>query len=197
MLRDQLATSSAPAVSETPDAAIVAASLQAPSRFAELFDRHWPRIHRYCVGRTGDAGEDIAAEVFRVAFADRARFDTEQSDASPWLYGIATNLIRRHFRSHARGERALARLDRERGGDPTDETLDRIEASRLGPELAIALGSMDAADRDALLLHAWADLTYAQIADATGVPVGTVRSRIHRARSRMRTNLDNLPEAHR
>lgn len=73
--------------------------------------------------------------------------------------------------------------------DPADDALGRVEAAQLGPRLAAALGTLGAADRDALLLHAWADLTYEGIALATGVPVGTVRSRINRARERVRAHL--------
>jgi RNA polymerase sigma-70 factor (ECF subfamily) len=177
------------------DAAAITASINDPPAFAAVFDRHWTRIHRFCVARAGDAaGEDIAAEVFRVAFTERARYDPRVDDAGPWLYGIATNLVRRSFRSEARGRRATARADRERPHDPVDELLDRVEARRLGPALAAALASVAAVDRDALLLHAWAGLTYDQIAQATSVPVGTVRSRIHRARTRLRAHLETTSE---
>jgi RNA polymerase sigma-70 factor (ECF subfamily) len=176
------------------DAALIAASVTDPPAFASVFDRHWPRIHRYCVSRAGVAGEDIAAEVFRVAFTERHRYDPRYDDAAPWLYGIATNLLRRWFRSDARARRAAERVDRADGHDAVEELLDRVEAQRLGPALAAALARVGAADRDALLLHAWAGLTYEQIAQAMGVPVGTVRSRIHRARARLRAHLDPTPE---
>jgi RNA polymerase sigma factor (sigma-70 family) len=174
----------------TSDAALIAASLTDPAAFTAVFDRHWPRLHRFCVSRAGAAGEDIAAETFRVAFDQRATFDLSAGDAAPWLFGIATNLLRRFFRSGARGRRAAARLDRRPEGDHADAALDRVEAALLGPELAAALAAIGAADRDALLLHAWAELTYEEIARATGVPVGTVRSRIHRARARLRAHLE-------
>ena len=179
------------------DASLIATSIDDPPVFAAVFDRHWPLIHRFCVSRAGAAGEDLAAEAFRVAFDERARYDPAQPDAGPWLYGIATNLLRHWFRGQARGATALARSDRPEERDPVDETLSRVEASRLGPELARALAAVTTADRDALLLYAWADLTYEQIAQATAVPVGTVRSRIHRARAQVRAHLTTLPEDHR
>jgi RNA polymerase sigma-70 factor (ECF subfamily) len=170
----------------TSDAALIAASLTDASAFAAVFDRHWPAIHRWCVSRAGPAGEDLAAETFRIAFDDRARFDPRYDDARPWLYGIATNELRHHFRRSARrGEPPVTRE-----GDFTEDALGRVEARALGPELAEALRGIAAGDRDALLLHAWADLTYTEIARATGIPVGTVRSRIHRARTRLRAHLD-------
>ena len=171
---------------EIADASLIARSLREPAAFAAVFDRHWPGIFRYCASRAPAAGEDLAAETFRVAFDERRRYDSRFPDARPWLYGIATNLLRRWFREAARGAPAAPVHE----WDFTDDALGRVEARALGPALATALRSVAAADRDALLLHAWADLTYTEIAHATGVPVGTVRSRIHRARTRLRAQLE-------
>src|ERR1700748_472934 len=88
------------------DAAVVARSLSDPTAFAAIFDRHWARLHTFCTARAGAAGEDIAAETFRIAFDDRRRFDARFGQVRPWLYGIATNLVRHHFRSAERGQRA-------------------------------------------------------------------------------------------
>jgi RNA polymerase sigma-70 factor (ECF subfamily) len=173
------------------DAAVIRSSVRDPAAFAAIFDRHWVRIHRYCVVRAGPPGEDLAAETFRVAFDGRARYDG-RPDAAPWLYGIATNLLRHWFRSIDRGARAVRRSVGEPACDGLDDALDRVEAERLGPELAAALGRLSADERDALLLHAWEELTYDEIAHATGVALGTVRSRLHRARSRVRAHLDAL-----
>jgi RNA polymerase sigma factor (sigma-70 family) len=172
---------------EVTDSARIAASLHDPTAFAAIFDRHWAAIHRYCTGRAGPAGEDVAAETIRVAFDGRAGFDPRYPDAAPWLYGIATNLLRRHFRTAARGD---GHPDGAPEPDFTEDALGRVEARALGPELAAALRGVAVLDRDALLLHAWAELTYTEIAEATGVPVGTVRSRIHRARTRLRAHLE-------
>ncbi len=171
------------------DAAIVAWSGRCPSAFATVFDRHWPALHAYCTSRAGAAGEDIAAEVFRVAFDRRADFDGRTSSARPWLFGIATNLLRNHFRSSERGRRAIARSWSSGPVDHTDDVLSRIEAEQLGPKLAAAIGDLPAGDRDALLLLAWADLRYEDIAHALDIPIGTVRSRIHRARGRVRAHM--------
>jgi RNA polymerase sigma factor (sigma-70 family) len=171
---------------QTADASLIARSLREPAAFAAVFDRHWPGVHRYCASRAGSAGEDLAAETFRVAFDERAKFDPRYTDARPWLYGIATNLLRHWFRAAARRAPDPPRHE----WDFTEEALGRVEASALGPGLAAALRAVAACDRDALLLHAWAELTYTEIAEATGVPVGTVRSRIHRARSRLRAHLE-------
>jgi len=177
------------------DAAAIRASRLDPAAFGAVFDRHWVRIHRYCIVRAGPPGEDVAAETFRVAFDRRSDYDGRE-DAAPWLYGIATNLLRSWFRSAARGERALRRSAAHAVGDHLEDALERAEAERLGPELAAVLGRLSAEERDALLLHACAELTYEQIARATGVPIGTVRSRIHRARTRVRFHIESLELCH-
>ena len=157
--------------------------------FGRLFDRHWPAIHAFCTSRAGAVGEDLAAETFRIAFDDRRRFDAAYGDARPWLFGIATNLLRRHFRTADRGRRAEAAMAVVDVDHLADDALGRIEAERLAPQLAAALATLPAADRDALLLVAWAGLTYEQVALAMDVPVGTVRSRLNRARTRVRAHL--------
>lgn len=183
-------------VSQTStDAMAIHASRTDATAFGVIFDRHWVRIHRYCVVRAGPPGEDVAAETFRVAFDRREHYDG-RDDAVPWLYGIATNLLRTWFRSVARGERALRRSAGQTADDEFEDALERAEAQRLGPELAEVLGALTGEERDALLLHACAELTYDQIARATDVPIGTVRSRIHRARTRVRAHLETLELSH-
>jgi RNA polymerase sigma factor (sigma-70 family) len=171
------------------DAELVAASAGDPDAFTALFERHWESLYRFCLNRAGGAGEDIAAETFRVAFDRRRRYDPKYRDAGPWLFGIATNLLRDHFRAAAREEEKLGRsaaLDPEAAGE---DGLGSLERRLLGPDLAAALADIPAADRDALLLLAWAELSYEQIAAALGTPIGTVRSRINRARQRVREHL--------
>lgn len=78
------------------DAVLISDSFTTPERFAGLFDRHAPVIHRYAARRLGpDAADDLVAETFLLAFARRAGYDTRYPDARPWLFGIATNLIAR------------------------------------------------------------------------------------------------------
>jgi len=171
------------------DAEIVAASLRDPDAFAQLFERHWCELHRFCVSRTGAAGEDIAAEVFRIAFDRRDRYDRRYPDARPWLFGIASNLVRAHFRSVQRDDVKHSRSAALESGRPDDGRIGALEGRLLGPRLTQALGDLPTVDRDALLLLAWAELGYEEIARALEVPIGTVRSRIHRARRRVRDYL--------
>jgi len=170
------------------DAAVIVRSRQDPGQFAVLFRRHAPELQRYVERRLGLAvAEDVVAETFLVAFRQRDGYQVSRGDARPWLYGIATNLIGRHRRSEIRQYRALART----GVDPVTESFaDRIDAivsaSATATKLAQALARLPAGQRDALLLVAWGDLSYTEAAVALGVPVGTVRSRLSRARGALR-----------
>lgn len=179
------------------DGEIIAASIRTADAFSEVFERHWTAIYRFCQGRAGAAGEDIAAETFRVAFDRRNRYEARYDDARPWLFGIATNLLRDHFRGVRREENKNARAAAWDALSWEQDDPGGLERQLLGPQLAAALKDLPATDRDALLLLAWADLDYAQIAQALDIPVGTVRSRIHRARQRLRDHLnehrDNRP----
>ncbi|MGW4869545.1 RNA polymerase sigma factor [Streptomyces chartreusis] len=174
------------------DADVVAGSLEQPELFARLYDRYAPDIHRYAARRLGEtAADDITADTFLTAFRIRARYDRTRPSARPWLYGIAANLIGKHRRAEVRALRALART----GHDPVaaswvEDTDSRVAAQ--GP-LADALASLSAGDRHVLLLVAWADLTYQEVAEALDLPVGTVRSRLNRARRKVRTALGADP----
>jgi RNA polymerase sigma-70 factor, ECF subfamily len=174
------------------DAAVIERSLRYPEAFGELFDRHTEAVYRYCGSRAGSEGEGLAAETFRLAFDRRAIYDTERADARPWLLGLATNLIRNHLRHRSRGERAVGRMDSRPTADHADAAIDRAEAALLGPVLTEALDGIRSDDRDALLLMAWNDLRYHEVAQALDIPVGTVRSRISRARLRLRTRPSEL-----
>jgi RNA polymerase sigma factor (sigma-70 family) len=171
------------------DAVVIGRSFRTPRAFGELFDRHWDSVYRYCRSRAGDAGEDLAAETFRLAFDRRGTYELDRTDALPWLLGLATNLIRNHLRGCDRGRRAVGRLGAERCDDLAEIAMGRAEAALLGPALAQALEGIPDADRDALLLMAWNDLSYQEVAEALDVPIGTVRSRISRARLRLRARL--------
>jgi RNA polymerase sigma factor (sigma-70 family) len=171
------------------DAAVIWASLDEPGRFGELFDRHATVVFRFLVRRVGvDAAESILGEVFRVSFEKRTAYDCERPNARPWLYGIATNLIAHHRRSEARRLHATARvLTRHRAADdPAEDIADRLDAVELLPRVAEALALLPDRERDALLLYAWEELSYEEIATALDVPIGTVRSRINRARQSLR-----------
>lgn len=169
------------------DAQVISASLRDPDLFRDLFERHHDDVRRYLQRRAGaDTGEELAAQTFEEAFRTRSRFDPAFSSARPWLMGIATNLLRHHYRAEAARLRALERAAGMASTVPEDDPEARLDAQLAAQVLARALQQMSRADRDIVLLYAWADLTYAEVARALHVPIGTVRSRLHRIRRRLR-----------
>jgi RNA polymerase sigma factor (sigma-70 family) len=180
----------------TDDTELIAASLAEPARFAELFDRHFPAIHRFLRRRVGpELADDLAAETFTQAFARRRHYRAEHPDAGPWLYGIAGNLLRQHVRAEQRRLRAYERVPPDLDThDPGDGVAERVDASAAGRRAAAVLADLPADQREVLLLHAWGDLDTAGIAQALNLPAGTVRSHLHRARQRLRRALDWTPE---
>ncbi|TDD73884.1 RNA polymerase sigma factor [Actinomadura darangshiensis] len=173
------------------DAAIVAASLDEPEAFGELFRRHAPRLHAYVKRRLGPPiADDVVSETFAIAFRRRDRFDDGRAEFGAWLWGIASNLIARHHRQETRMYRAYARTGTDPAEDGVaDRASDRASAAALGPGLAKALASLNAQERHAVLLLAWAELSYAEIAATLDLPLGTVKSKIHRARNKLRKAL--------
>jgi RNA polymerase sigma factor (sigma-70 family) len=176
------------------DGQVIEQSCTEPERFALLFQRHAGSIGRYVARRLGpDLAEDIVAETFLAAFRQRGSYDPARHDARPWLYGIAGNLVRRHHRDEVRGLRALQRT----GTDPiaesfTDRVEERLAADVASRAVAAAIASLNRGQRDVVLLVTWAELTYDQVAEALGVPEGTVRSRMNRARTQLRAALGSV-----
>jgi len=152
------------------------------------YRQHLPAIVRYLRRRLGDGvAEDAAAEVFtRAVRAERAG----QAVSLPWLFGVAANVISERRRSERRRLRVIERL----AGETPREHLPAEVDPGLDPALVRALRRLDRGDREALLLVVWGELTYDQAADALGIPVGTVRSRIFRARKQLGPS---APRAHR
>jgi RNA polymerase sigma-70 factor (ECF subfamily) len=169
------------------DGRTIRRSLDDPRMFAAIFERHFDALYGYARRRVGaDLAEEIATETFVRAFDRRRTFDTERVDARPWLLGIAANLLRRHWRTERRRLEAYAR-----SGVPAEAFSDA--AARV--EVVSALDSLSRDERETLFLFAVADLTYEEIADALRIPVGTVRSRLARARGRIRRRLGSGPAA--
>ncbi|MEU4547580.1 RNA polymerase sigma factor [Nonomuraea dietziae] len=173
----------------TDDAELIRRSERDPEAFADLFDRHAPAMRRYVARRLGTSlADDIVSDVFLTAFRRRGRYDASHPDARPWLYGIAARLISRHRRVEIRFYRALVRSGVDEIAEPYAERVDdRVAAQQAG--LAAALAQLSRGDREVLLLVAWADMSYEEVARALDIPVGTVRSRLHRARARTRLAL--------
>jgi RNA polymerase sigma-70 factor (ECF subfamily) len=174
------------------DSAVISRSAEMPNAFAEIFDRHFDAVHRYVARRAGrQRADDLASQTFVVAFARRASFRPDASDARPWLLGIATKLLANDRRAEQRLLETYSRLS----GDARGTVVPASFASDSDRDIADALAKLDPAWRDVLLLHAWGELSYEEIADALAIPLGTVRSRLARARASLQGELETTPAA--
>jgi RNA polymerase sigma factor (sigma-70 family) len=178
---------------ECTDGETIVASMHEPGRFAVIFDRHYHETLSYLARRVDRAlAEELAEETFVRAFAGRDNYDPGYPDARPWLYGIATNQLRKHARSEERRRRAYARaLERDENAGGLEGVAERVDAATRARSVGAELSRMAAADRDTLLLFALTGLGYEGIAIATGVPLGTVRSRLHRVRRDLQAALSS------
>jgi RNA polymerase sigma-70 factor (ECF subfamily) len=167
----------------------VVASVDHPHRFEAVFEQYHRTIYEYLARAVGpDRADEYAGDVFVAAFAARIRYDPDLGSVRAWLFGIAANIRHTRARSDWRGRRAWHRVGGEReaqegGFEVLEEGLD------YGRELAWVaefLRELSDTDRDVLVLYAWGELSYPEIAQALGIEVGTVRSRLSRARARLR-----------
>jgi RNA polymerase sigma factor (sigma-70 family) len=174
-------------VSSLSDAEAIGRSLDQPEAFGLIYDRHAPTVLRFLGRRVGaEVAEGLVGELFRIAFERRRTFDASRASALPWLYGIGSNLMLKHRRGEARRLRASARMAAD------DEPADRrasakaLDARLLFPRVADAIEALPDGEREALLLFAWEELSYQSVAEALELPIGTVRSRLNRARAHLR-----------
>ncbi|UJW31721.1 RNA polymerase sigma factor [Saccharothrix sp. AJ9571] len=173
------------------DVVVIERSWAEPARFAEIYDRHAAHIQRYLARRVGaQAAEDALNETFLAAFGKRHRYDRDRPDARPWLYGIATRVVGQHRRDEVREYRLRASLGpAEEVDGPADRVAAKVSAQATSAAVATGLTSLAGGDRDVLLLIAWEGLSYEEVAAALAIPIGTVRSRLNRARRKVRAAL--------
>ncbi|AQZ62250.1 RNA polymerase subunit sigma-70 [[Actinomadura] parvosata subsp. kistnae] len=177
---------------QVTDAELAARYRRDPDLFTAVHDRYYRDIYLYVAGRLDtQIAEDLAAETFLLAFDRRDRYEPERGDLRPWLFGIATNLIARHRRKETRHYKALAKL----GPEPVvegheDRVVTSVAAERMQPHLAKALAALSGGERDVLLLVALGQLSYDEVARALGIAVGTVGSRLSRARGKILAVID-------
>lgn len=161
------------------------------TEFEEAFNQNYELIFRYLRRRVDeDLAADLTAETFSTALGVFDRFDPDRGNVRAWLFGIATNQLRRETRREIRELRAYARSGVDPiAADPMSDADERADAQQLRRGLARGLASLNNEDRDALLLFCWGELSYPEIAVAQAVELGTVKSRIARARRQLRTSL--------
>jgi RNA polymerase sigma factor (sigma-70 family) len=156
--------------------------------FGLLFERHAKAIYNFCFRRTGDwaTAEDLTSVVFLEAWRRRT-YDVDEGKVCSWLYGIAVNVVRNRRRHLARYAEILRRLPAAQSEpDFADEAALRLDDERQMQALLTALAQLPRGQRDVLVLCGWLDVSYDDAAYALGIPVGTVRSRLARAREHFR-----------
>ena len=178
------------------DAELIEASLERPPVFARVFARHWDAVFRFFERRLGlEPAADLASEVFRIAFERRGSYETGGSTSCrSWLYGIAANLVMKEHRRFARQLAAIDRLASLQAASQDDHAAAvaaRVDSEESWSRLWDALIAIDDTSREMLLLVAWEGLSYGEVADALDIPLGTVRSRLHRSRARLRAVLNS------
>ena len=178
-------------MSSPSDADVIRRSLSVPEAFGLIYDRHAPALLRFLGRRAGArVAEGLLGELFRVAFERRKTFDASRASALPWLYGIGSNVLLKHRRNEARRLRASARMATAGGPATRRASVAALDARLLFPRVADAIESLPDPEREALLLFAWEELPYESVAEALDLPIGTVRSRLNRARARLRELLE-------
>ncbi|WP_320065875.1 RNA polymerase sigma factor [Micromonospora sp. RTGN7] len=157
--------------------------------FGELFDDHARVVHRHAYRWTGcwSTAEDVVSLTFLEAWRLRGKLRPDGDSVLPWLLGIATNVLRNTNRAARRHRAALARVPRaDTAPDFADEVTDRMDDADRVASVTAALRTLRPAEREVFALCVWSGLDYATAAEALGVPIGTVRSRLSRARTKLR-----------
>jgi len=174
------------AMNSSSDAEVIRRTLGEPAAFGLVYEHHAATVLRF-LGRRVGAGvaEGLVGELFRIAFERRKTFDGSRASALPWLYGIGSNLLLKHRRGEARRLRANARMAVREAPDRRASAA-ALDARLLFPRVADAIEALPDGEREALLLFAWEDLSYQSVAEALELPIGTVRSRLNRARAHLR-----------
>ncbi|MGW0334161.1 RNA polymerase sigma factor [Streptomyces sp. NPDC003011] len=180
------------------DGALLARSARDPAAFEALVGRHAMALHGYLVRRAPAAADDLLSEVWLQAYASRRTFDSARGTVRTWLFGVARNVLAGHWR-HAVREQPDPEPERSgrgpAGTDPWHAVDQRLDAAALAPLVRRTLAGLPPVERELMLLVAWEQLTPTEAAAVLGIPPGTARSRLHRARNRLREALDpGLPQ---
>ena len=178
------------------DAELWGAAETNPEAFGELYQRHARAVFAFCARRTGDIAlaEDLTSVVFLEAWRRRRSVALSGTSALPWLLGTANNVVRNQRRSLRRHRAALLRLPTDSASPSReDEAIARIDAQRTLSAALSAVDRLPAKQQDAVNLVLWSGLSYEEAALVLGVPIGTVRSRISRARTTLGESLAPQP----
>lgn len=168
-----------------------------PQAFGELFHRHSTAVYNHTFRRTGswERAEDAVSVVFLETWRLRSKVVLDQDGTLlPWLLGVANNVVRRQYRTRLRHARLLAKLPPpEQVPDHAHDVGQRLDDQERMREVLAEMSSLGVAEQEVVTLCLWAELTYEQAAVAMGVPVGTVRSRLSRARAKLKASAQTKP----
>jgi RNA polymerase sigma-70 factor (ECF subfamily) len=167
-------------------AALIVRSRRAPEDFAEVVRALSAPLHAYLSRRAPREADDLLAEAWLQAFRSRERFDLALGSPRAWAFGVTRHVLLAHLRAR----RDVVAHVPEQASDPWPEVDDRLAASAAGPALRAALAALPAVERELLLLVAWEGLSPTEAAAVVAVPAGTARTRLFRARARLRESLD-------
>lgn len=172
------------------DDGLLARSARDPAAFEMLVGRMSGALHAYLARRAPAAADDLLADVWLQAFSSRKSFDPDRGTARTWLFGVARNVLAAHWRGVDREQR-LPSVE-ERSSDPWHAVDQRLDAAAVGAQLRREIADLPHVERELLLLVAWEQLSPTEAAGVVGIPPGTARSRLHRARSRLQAVM-NVP----
>ncbi|MGW0825931.1 RNA polymerase sigma factor [Streptomyces sp. NPDC002845] len=160
------------------------------SAFAELYDMYARAVYNHAFRLAADwsTAEDVMATTFMEAWRLRDRVDPEGGSLRPWLLGIATNTARNQFRSNRRYRAAAeaAAAAELSVPDHAEEVADRLDGRQRLATALTALAALRRPEREVIALCLGEGLDYEAAAEALGIPVGTVASRLSRARKKLR-----------
>lgn len=176
------------------DGDLIIGSLDDPHVFEQVVTSLGPRVHAYLARRAPQHADDLLSEAWLEAFRSRRQYDASRGTASAWVFGVARHVLMAHLRSSSRAVDDRARGD-EQSVDEWDIVDRRLDAVGLAPALREALTTLPAEEREVLLLVAWEQLTPSEAAAALGIPAGTARSRLHRARTRISDSWNTIAVA--
>ncbi|MCJ0875834.1 RNA polymerase sigma factor [Streptomyces sp. AP-93] len=176
------------------DDGLMARSARDPEAFEMLAGRMSGALHAYLARRAPAVADDLLADVWLQAFSSRKSFDPDLGTARTWLFGVARNILAAHWRRVDREQR-LPSVE-ERSSDPWHAVDQRLDAAAVGPLLRQTMADLPHVERELLLLVAWEQLSPTEAAAVVGIPPGTARSRLHRARSRLQAVM-NVPHPRR
>lgn len=172
------------------DDVLVTAAADASAVVASWYEAHAEIVFRYVARRLGsEIARDVVADVFRAAIEGFESYEASRGSERSWLLGIATNLVRRHWRTEQRRLRAIERLAHVRvdeSAECSDRVHERVDASRQMARLMDAVENLPAEDRDLLVLVAWERCSHAEVGEILAIPTGTVGSRLNRIRTQLR-----------